>query len=147
MTDGTLSVRRRDPKATELAAAESKRNALTTGAFEYFADFEASFDAIGQGNQGRKTKKPEPAGEVDEMKVEKIKRRKLQPYDKFLKSFQYGAALDAVMKPVCDAGSAWHSIAAERITSRTHAQRSHSPSFRSSPTGTVSARLFGIGTT
>ncbi len=98
MTDGTLAIRRRDPKAAELSAAEAKRTALSTGAFEYFADFESAFASIGQPKP--KAKRAEVAGPVDEFRVESVKRRKLKDYDKFLKTFQYGAALDAVMMKV-----------------------------------------------
>lgn len=107
MTDGTLSLRRRDPKAAELAAQEAKKSVLSTGAYEYFADFESVFgtghvkstqqdQAQGQQRQGAKT-----MAAVDEFRVENVRRKKLKDYDKFLKTFKYGAALDAVMVKVC----------------------------------------------
>ncbi|KAI5455117.1 U3 small nucleolar RNA-associated protein 15 [Naganishia albida] len=103
MTDGTLSLRRRDPKAAELAAQEAKKSVLSTGAYEYFADVESVFgtghvkstqqdQAQGQQRQGAKT-----MAAVDEFRVENVRRKKLKDYDKFLKTFKYGAALDAVM--------------------------------------------------
>lgn len=107
MTDGTLSLRRRDPKAAELAAQEAKKSVLSTGAYEYFADFESVFgtghvkstqqdgQTPGQQRQGAKT-----MAAVDEFRVENVRRKKLKDYDKFLKTFKYGAALDAVMVKV-----------------------------------------------
>jgi len=102
MSDGTLSLRRRDPKASELASSNLQNQALKSGAYEYFADFENIFGTghvkdksmVGKGREER------VIGAADEFRVESVKRKKLRPYDKFLKEFKYGAALDAVMENV-----------------------------------------------
>lgn len=107
MTDGTLSLRRRDPKAAELAAQEAKKSILSTGAYEYFADVESVFGTghvkslqqDGQ-NQGQQRQGATTMATVDEFRVENVRRKKLKDYDKFLKTFKYGAALDAVMVKV-----------------------------------------------
>lgn len=98
MTDGTLAVRRRDPKANEEAAAEAKATALAGGAYEYFADMEAVF---GTGYVKPKGKDlPKVVGPADEFKVESKRRAKLKEFDRFLKAFKYSAALDAGLKKV-----------------------------------------------
>lgn len=107
MTDGTLSLRRRDPKAAELAAQEAKKSVLSTGAYEYFADIESVFGTghvksaqqDGQ-QQGQPRQGAKAMAAVDEFRVENVRRKKLKDYDKFLKTFKYGAALDAVMVKV-----------------------------------------------
>lgn len=103
MTDGTLSVRRRDPKASEVAAEETERAALSTGAYEYFADFEQVF---GRGHVKTKGAKVEvPVAPIEESRVETLRRKKLKDYDKYLKKFRYGQALDAVTAKKVRAGS------------------------------------------
>jgi U3 small nucleolar RNA-associated protein 15 len=99
MTDGTLAVRRRDPKANEEAAAEAKQAALAGGAYEYFAEMETVF---GTGHVKAKGKDlPVAQGPADEFRVESKRKVKLREFDRFLKAFKYGAALDAGLKKVC----------------------------------------------
>ncbi|KAI9633584.1 57.7 kda trp-asp repeat-containing protein [Dioszegia hungarica] len=96
MTDGTLAVRRRDPKANEEAAAEAKQAALAGGAYEYFAEMETVF---GTGHVKAKGKDlPVAQGPADEFRVESKRKVKLREFDRFLKAFKYGAALDAGLK-------------------------------------------------
>ncbi|RSH85203.1 hypothetical protein EHS25_005010 [Saitozyma podzolica] len=93
MTDGTLSVRRREPKASEASEQEIKSSALAGGAYEYFADMEAVF---GTGHIKAKGKGLPPViGAADEIRVETRRRDKLKEYDRMLKAFKYSAALDA----------------------------------------------------
>lgn len=102
MSDGTLSLRRRDPKASELASSNLQNTALKSGAYEYFADFENIFGAghVKDKSAATKGREERVIGAVDEFRVESVKRKKLRPYDKLLKEFKYGAALDAVMENV-----------------------------------------------
>jgi U3 small nucleolar RNA-associated protein 15 len=102
MSDGTLSLRRRDPKASELASSNLQNTALKSGAYEYFADFENIFGTghVKDKSAATKGREERVIGAVDEFRVESVKRKKLRPYDKFLKEFKYGAALDAVMENV-----------------------------------------------
>ncbi|WWC92202.1 uncharacterized protein L201_007156 [Kwoniella dendrophila CBS 6074] len=99
LTDGTLSVRRRDQKAMELANQASNQNtnlSLVGGTYEYFADMEQIF---GQGYIKAKKSDLGPAkGSIDEFKVETRRKRKLKEFDRFLKNFKYSAALDASLK-------------------------------------------------
>lgn len=99
MTDGTLSVRRRQPKQSEIAAADLPYSAasLKSGAYEAFLG--ASVPAIGLGTVKSKQKLP-PIPDSTEVKVETGRRKRLKDYDKFLKSFKYSAALDSVLKKV-----------------------------------------------
>jgi U3 small nucleolar RNA-associated protein 15 len=102
MSDGTLSLRRRDPKASELASSNLQNQALKSGAYEYFADFENIFGTghVKDKSMAAKGREERVIGAADEFRVESVKRKKLRPYDKFLKEFKYGAALDAVMENV-----------------------------------------------
>lgn len=96
MSDGTLSVRRRDAKAKEVAEEEAKQAAIANGAYEYFADMEAVF---GRGHVKAKGAALGPViGPADEFRVETRRKERLRDYDKYLKSFKYSAALDAALK-------------------------------------------------
>ena len=98
MTDGTLSVRRRDPKASETAEQGIKQAALSQGSYEYFADMEAVF---GRGHvKPKKEELPPVVGPADEYRAEGRRKDKLKDFDKFLKAFNYSAALDAGLKKV-----------------------------------------------
>lgn len=102
MTDGTLSVRRREPKASEASEQETKTSALAGGAYEYFADMEAVF---GTGHIKAKGKGLPPViGAADEIRVETRRRDKLKEYDRMLKAFKYSAALDAGLNKVGTSG-------------------------------------------
>jgi len=96
MSDGTLSVRRRQPKASE-GADQPFTAALKSGAFETFLG--GTLPAIGQGRTKSKTK-PKPTGDVDELRIESRRAKRLKEYDRLLKGFKYSAALDSVLKKV-----------------------------------------------
>ena len=99
MSDGTLSVRRRQPKASEgLADKNSLSTALKTGAYESFFGG-LSLGGIGEIHVRDKTKS-KPLGDPDEFRVESKRRKKLKEYDKLLKGFKYSAALDSVLRKV-----------------------------------------------
>ncbi|KAJ6485070.1 WD40 repeat-like protein [Mycena vitilis] len=96
MSDGTLSVRRRQPKASETAGDPALSGAaLRSGAFESFLG--ASFPTLGQGSLRQKTKS-KAIGDVDEFRVESRRAKRLRDYDRLLKSFKYSAALDSVLR-------------------------------------------------
>jgi U3 small nucleolar RNA-associated protein 15 len=98
MSDGTLSVRRRQPKASESSSLDPFSSAsLRTGAFESFLG--TTVPSIGQGHVRQKGK-PKPAGDADELRVESKRRKRLKEYDKLLKGFKYSAALDSVLRKV-----------------------------------------------
>jgi len=95
MSDGTLSVRRRQTKASESSANDLfAAAALRAGAFESFL---GSLPTIGQGRVKSKTK-PKPIGDVDEFRVESRRKKRLKEYDRLLKNFKYSAALDSVLR-------------------------------------------------
>jgi U3 small nucleolar RNA-associated protein 15 len=96
MSDGTLSVRRRQPKASE-GADQPFAAALKSGAFETFLG--GTLPAIGQGRTKSKTK-PKPTGDVDELRIESRRAKRLKEYDRLLKGFKYSAALDSVLRKV-----------------------------------------------
>jgi len=54
---------------------------------------------IGERNLQPKTRS-KPVGDVNEIKIEGRRQRKLREYDRLLKSFKYGAALDSVLSKV-----------------------------------------------
>ena len=98
MSDGTLSVRRRQAKASESSAAELIGSAaLRTGAFENYL---GNLPNIGHGHVKSK-QKSKPVGDVDEFRVESKRKQRLREYDRLLKGFKYSAALDSVLRKVC----------------------------------------------
>lgn len=99
MSDGTLSVRRRQPKASEASAADGPFSAasLRAGTFESFLG--GTIPNLGQLQIKDKTK-ARPVGDVDEFKVETKRRKRLKEYDRLLKTFKYSAALDSVLRKV-----------------------------------------------
>ncbi|OSX60238.1 hypothetical protein POSPLADRAFT_1075000 [Postia placenta MAD-698-R-SB12] len=96
MSDGTLSVRRRQPKASEPAAQDLLSTAaLRTGAYDSFLS--GTLPTVGQGRMREKTKS-RPVGDVNEFKVESKRKKRLREYDRLLKGFKYSAALDSVLR-------------------------------------------------
>ena len=97
MSDGTLSVRRRQAKPSEFSANDLfSPAALRTGAFESFL---GNLPNLGQGHVKSK-QKSKPVGDVDELKVESKRKKRLREYDRLLKGFKYSAALDSVLRKV-----------------------------------------------
>ncbi|KAF7796092.1 hypothetical protein EIP86_007263 [Pleurotus ostreatoroseus] len=95
MSDGTLSVRRRQAKASESSANDLfSPAALRTGAFESFL---GTLPSLGHGHVKSK-QKSKPVGDVNELRVESKRKKRLKEYDKLLKGFRYSAALDAVLR-------------------------------------------------
>ncbi|KAH9179716.1 WD40-repeat-containing domain protein [Lactarius sanguifluus] len=96
MSDGTLSVRRRQPKASEgttaLRTSEASLRATTLESF-----LGGAFSDIGQLRVRDRTRS-KPVGDVDEFKVESKRRRRLKAYDRYLKGFKYSAALDSALQ-------------------------------------------------
>nr|GAT59459.1 Trp-Asp repeats containing protein [Mycena chlorophos] len=96
MSDGTLSVRRRQPKPSEAAGDPAfSAAALKSGTYESFLG--ASFSGLGQGRVKQKTK-AKAVGDINEFRVESRRAKRLKDYDRFLKNFKYSAALDAVLR-------------------------------------------------
>lgn len=103
MTDGTLSVRRRNPKASETQFNASLAAAvLRSGTFETFLG--GTLPTIGMGTVKGKGK-AKPLGDVNEFRIESRRAKRLKGYDKLLKGFKYSAALDSVLRKVCCAHS------------------------------------------
>lgn len=101
MSDGTLSVRRRQPKASEATPSDMpfSASALRTGTFESFLG--GTLPAIGQGRTRKKDKgKAVAIGDADEFRVESRRTKRLKEFDKMLKGFKYSAALDSVLRKV-----------------------------------------------
>ena len=98
LTDGTFSLRRRDPKPSETSAAEQMKSAVAGGAYEYFADMEQVFNT---GHVKSKTTPSVIKGPEDEFRAETKRRQRLKEFDRFLRLFKYSAALDASLKKVC----------------------------------------------
>ncbi|KAN0126840.1 WD40 repeat-like protein [Russula decolorans] len=96
MSDGTLSVRRRQPKASEETSAHGllSEASLRAATLESFLGVSPG---IGQPRVRERTKN-KPVGDVDEFKVESRRRRRLKEYDRLLKGFKYSAALDSALR-------------------------------------------------
>ena len=86
MSDGTLSVRRRQPKAT-MAQGEQVDSS------DVYADIPGDL----RSNPRKRPKAMRDAGEL-QMITQPVK--KLKEYDKLLKAFKYSSALDTVLKKV-----------------------------------------------
>jgi U3 small nucleolar RNA-associated protein 15 len=93
MSDGTLSVRRRQTKLNEGPTVDASRSS-DLGSF-----LGATLPGIGQGIV-RERVRPKPTGDVNELRVESKRKKRLKDYDKLLKGFKYSAALDAVLRKV-----------------------------------------------
>ncbi|KAF8450282.1 Trp-Asp repeat-containing protein [Boletus edulis BED1] len=93
MSDGTLSVRQRQQKASQ--GGLDLADALTTGTYETFLG--GALSSVGQGRVKAKNKSTFQ-GDVDELRVESRRAPRLREYDRLLKSFKYSAALDAVLR-------------------------------------------------
>jgi U3 small nucleolar RNA-associated protein 15 len=99
MSDGTLSVRRRQPKASEMEAANRPLSAASLRVVTLDSFLGGVLPNIGQPRVRDRTKK-KPVGDVDEFRVESKRRRRLKEYDRFLKGFKYSAALDSALRKV-----------------------------------------------
>jgi U3 small nucleolar RNA-associated protein 15 len=98
MSDGTLSVRRRQPKSSEASSdALFSASTLRSGTFESFLG--GTLPEIGRGITRNKTK-TKPVGVADEFRVESRRTKRLKEYDRMLKSFKHSAALDSVLRSV-----------------------------------------------
>ncbi|KAM6495843.1 WD40-repeat-containing domain protein [Amanita muscaria] len=89
MADGMLSVRYRQPKASEQSMLNSNYPATASN----FLDISNA----GSGITRDKTR-PRPTGDANEFRVESRRTKRLKDYDKLLKGFKYSAALDAVLR-------------------------------------------------
>lgn len=101
MSDGTLCVRRRQAKAIENDSPFSP-TALRSGTFESFLG--GALPAIGEGRIKQKKGKGKAVsatGDVDELRIESRRAKRLKEFDRQLKSFKYSAALDSVLRKVC----------------------------------------------
>lgn len=98
MTDGTLSIRRRNPKATESRSLEDEKEALRAGSFEFFAT--GMLGNLGEGHVKPKLRNKTPQGAPGELKIVPQKKKRLKEHDRLLKSFKYRAALDSVLRKV-----------------------------------------------
>lgn len=96
MSDGTLSVRRRQPKAKE-AAADASSAALHFGSLDAFLG--SSVPSMGLGKVKAKGAST-AVGDINELRVEGRRSQRLREYDRLLKKFRYSAALDAVLRKV-----------------------------------------------
>jgi U3 small nucleolar RNA-associated protein 15 len=95
MSDGTLSVRRRQPKASETMIGDPL--SLRSGASEFFLG--GSVPRIGRVREKGRAKSTHLV-DFEEFRVESRRTNRLKDYDKLLKTFKYSAALDSVLRKV-----------------------------------------------
>jgi U3 small nucleolar RNA-associated protein 15 len=93
MSDGTLSVRRRQPKSSEISGSASFR----PGGFESFLG--GVLPEIGKGSVKSKVK-AKTRDPTEEFRVESRRTKRLKEYDRLLKGFKHAAALDSVLRQV-----------------------------------------------
>lgn len=101
MSDGTLSIRRRDPKAFQPTTSDSliRPEDIRSGTYESFLG--GALPTVGEGRTRKDAKgKSKALGDVDEFRVESRRQKRLKAYDRLLKAFKYGAALDSVLRKV-----------------------------------------------
>lgn len=94
MTDGTLSIRRRNTSNEEAAAFTARKQAAKGG------DFETLMDTIGDERIASKGIASESQKDPTEIRVQAFRPKRLPQYDQLMKKFRYGEALDAAMAPV-----------------------------------------------
>jgi U3 small nucleolar RNA-associated protein 15 len=100
MSDGTLSIRRRQPKSADTSDPLFSAAALKSGTYESFLG--GTLPAIGQGKFRTKPKLNSKAiGDANEMRVKSTGTKRLREYDRLLKGFKYSAALDSALRKVC----------------------------------------------
>ncbi|KAI7863330.1 WD40-repeat-containing domain protein [Spinellus fusiger] len=80
MANGLLSIRQRQAKTSETVVKKKQESYIRGGTYKYFMR--------GQSNQAAQ----------DDFAVEQVRRNKLTKYDTHLKKFQYGNALDEVLR-------------------------------------------------
>jgi U3 small nucleolar RNA-associated protein 15 len=101
MIDGSLSMRRRQPKASEAAASTSRTP--QSGAYDFFmggGSFALGSKGLSSRSKAGKGKQASATGVLDEFRVEKRRQKRLREYDRLLKNFKYAATLDAVLRKV-----------------------------------------------
>jgi hypothetical protein len=99
MSDGTLSVRRRQPNASEGTRAHGLLSEASLRAATLESFLGGVIPNIGQ-PRVRDRSKSKPVGDLDEFKVESKRKRRLKEYDRLLKGFKYSAALDSALRKV-----------------------------------------------
>ncbi|KAF8655233.1 hypothetical protein AX16_003139 [Volvariella volvacea WC 439] len=87
MSDGTLSVRRRQAKARE-----EMDNLLSLD-----TTLTAELHSVGQGYIKTRAA-PKAIGDANELRIESRRTKRLKQYDKHLRNFKYTAALDSVLR-------------------------------------------------
>ena len=95
-----------------MKASENSANDLLAGAVLRSGAFESilgNLPTIGQGRVKSK-QKSKPVGEVDELRIENRRKKRLREYDRLLKNFKYSAALDSVLTKVGDTQLAFYKV-------------------------------------
>ncbi|KAF8974522.1 WD40 repeat-like protein [Flammula alnicola] len=88
MSDGTLSIRRRNPKANEIV----QQDQLPLDVPAILSDINVGHGTLPQKRQSK------TLGDMGELRLLTQTSKKLKEYDKFLKNFKYSAALNSVLK-------------------------------------------------
>jgi U3 small nucleolar RNA-associated protein 15 len=112
MSDGTLSVRRRQPKATE---TQEQVNSS-----DIYADIPGDLKPVARSL-------PKATRDAGELRVVTQPLKKLKEYDKLLKAFKYSAALDTVLKKVLILSKIAGLFLTSYIHFRTYRRPQHSP--------------------
>jgi U3 small nucleolar RNA-associated protein 15 len=97
-SDGSLSIRKRQASASELAARITSKAVLKSGTYESFLAGQSQTGIY----HGAEAKQPvfDSIRDELEVRVSSKRQKKFREWDKLLKNFRHADALDSVMQPV-----------------------------------------------
>ena len=98
MADGTLCIRKRQLKQSELSRKREKKAALTGGSFDFYLQGSAAAAQQQSGAAGAGPGQDYARRMRDDVRIANVRKVKLKDYDRYLKSFRYKDALDAALR-------------------------------------------------
>ena len=99
MADGTLCIRKRQLKQSEVSRKRDRKAALTGGSYDSYLQGSTSAAAAGQTLMGAGPGQNMNRRMRDDVRIANVRKLKLKDYDRYLKSFRYRDALDAALRP------------------------------------------------
>ncbi len=99
MSDGTLCVRKRQLKQSEISRKRERKAALQGGSFDaYLQGSAAAAQQRASSTAGAGPGQDAARRMRDDVRIASVRKTKLKDYDRFLKSFRYRDALDAALR-------------------------------------------------
>ncbi|ORX62440.1 WD40 repeat-like protein [Hesseltinella vesiculosa] len=96
MANGLLSIRQRQLKSSEKAAKLQTQEFMQAGGYKYFMRGQANFPGTPRNKQ--QTTPEQHSLLQEDFTVERIRRKRLAKYDRYLRSFEFTKALDEALK-------------------------------------------------